>query len=168
MGRGRQEVTVAGTGLLDPGSATDRPGYHGVVSRPTWTVTGHGRARVTAFLVGIAALVCVLVSHSPAMAPAAAMPTMVVTSVLDGGAAEGHPGAAMACGGMGGSGASHACLSAVNLLLVVAFALVLAIVVTGRPRRGGPASGPGARGPAARGAPPWTVLSRSQLSVIRV
>ncbi len=145
----------------------------------TWTLCGHGRARAVAALVGLAVLVCVLVSHSPAAtaattSPAQAMPTMTVSSpdsVVDpvlGGAAVGPPGPVMDCGAMGGSGAAHVCLAAVSALVLAALAVVLAVVVGGWVRRGSPVSEPTGYVVAAWGAPPWTVLSRSQLSVIRV
>jgi len=146
----------------------------------TWTLCGHGRVRAVAALVGLAVLVCVLVSHSPAAtsattSPAQAMPTMAVSSSADavvdpvlGGAAVGLPGAVMDCGEMGGSGAVHVCLAAVSALVLVALAVVLAIVVGGWVRRGSPVSGPTGYVMVAWGVPPWTALSRSQLSVIRV
>lgn len=151
---------------------------HGV-RQMTWTLCGHGRARaVVSALVGLAVLVCVLVSHSPAAtsattSPAQAMPTMAMSSadaamdpVL--GTAAVPPGAMVDCGGMGGSGAADGCLAAVGALVLVALAVVVAIVAGGWVRRGSPVSGPTGYVVAAWGAPPWTVLSRAQLSVIRV
>lgn len=133
--------------------------------------------RAVAALVGLAVLVCVLVSHSPVAtsattSPAQAMPTMAVSAdaamdpVL--GTAAAPPDAMVDCGGMGSSGAVHDCLSAVGALVLVAFAVVLAVVVGGWVRREGSAPGPTGYVVEAWGAPPWTVLSRSQLSVIRV
>jgi len=151
--------------------------YHRGVRRTTWTLCGHGRVRAVAALVGLAVLVCVLVSHSPpatsAMtSPAQAMPTMAVSSAdaaMDSvlGTAAMPPGAMLDCGGMGGSDAAHVCLAAVSALVLAALAVVLA-VVGGWARRGRPVSGPTGYVVEAWGAPPWTVLSRSQLSVIRV
>lgn len=148
--------------------------YHRQVPQLTWTLSGHGRVRAVAALVGLAVLVCVLVSHSPAAtstitSPAQAMPTMTVSSadaVMDPvlGTAAAPPGAMMDCGGMGGSGAAHVCCTAMSALVLVA----LAVVVGGWARRGRPVSGPTGYVVEAWGAPPWTVLSRSQLSVIRV
>lgn len=140
----------------------------------TWTLSGHGRVRAVAALVGLAVLVCVLVSHSPlATSAAQAMPTMTVSStdavmgpVL--GTAPVPPGAMMDCGGMGSSGAVHACLAAVSALVLAALAGVLVVVAGAWVRRGSPVSGPTGYVVEAWGAPPWTVLSRSQLSVIRV
>jgi hypothetical protein len=128
-----------------------------------------------AALVSLAVLMCVLVSHSPAAtsamtSPAQAMPTMAVSSAdaaMDSvlGTAAVPPGAMVDCGGMGGSGAAHMCLAAVSALVLT---VVLAIVVGGWARRGKPVSGPTGYVVEAWGAPPWTVLSRAQLSVIRV
>lgn len=151
-------------------------GYHRDVRQMTWTRCGHARVRAVAALVGLAVLVCVLVSHSPAAlsamtSPAQAMRTMAVSAeaaidpVL--GTATVQPGAMLDCGGMGGLGADG-CLAAVSTLVLVAFAVVLVIVVGGWARRGSPVSGPTGYVVEAWGAPPWTVLSRSQLSVIRV
>lgn len=150
--------------------------YHPQVPRTTWTLCGHARVRAVAALVGLAVLMCVLVTHGPAAmsataSPAQAMPTMTMSAdaVVDpalGGAAVGQPGAVLDCAGMGGSG--HGCLAAVSALVLVALAVVVAIVAGGWVRRGSPVSGPTGYVVAAWGAPPWTVLSRSQLSVIRV
>lgn len=150
--------------------------YHRRVHQTTWTLCGRGRVRAVAALVGLAVLACVLVSHSPVAtsamtSPAHAMPTMAVSAdaamdpVL--GNAPVPPGAMLDCGGMGGSGADG-CLAAVRALVLVAFAVVLAIVVGGWVRRRSPVPGPTGYLVEAWGAPPWTVLSRSQLSVIRV
>lgn len=78
------------------------------------------------------------------------------------------PGAMVDCGGMGDSGATDGCLDAVSALALASLAVVLAVVVGGWVRRGGPVSGPTGYVVEAWGAPPWTVLTRSQLSVIRV
>lgn len=152
--------------------------YHRGMHRTTWALGSHGRVRAVAALAGLAVLVCVLVSHSPMAtspmtSPAHAMPTMAVSSgdaatdpVL--GTAAVPPGVMFDCGGMGGSGAMHDCLAAVSALVLVALALVLANIVGGWVRRGSSVSGPTGYVVEAWGAPPWTVLSRSQLSVIRV
>lgn len=142
--------------------------YRRGVRRMTWTLCGHGRVRALAALVGLAFLMCVLVSHSPVAtsamtSPAQAMPTMAMPSAdavmnpVLGDAAVGSPGAVMDCGGMGGSGAVHVCLAAVSALVPVALAVVLAFVVGGWVRRGSPVSGPTGYVVAAWGAPPWTV-----------
>lgn len=132
-----------------------------------------------AALVGLTVLVCVLVSDSPAstsatMSPSPAMSMMPVSSadavvdpVLQGPAA-GSPATVTDCGGMGGSGAAHGCVAAVSALALVAFAFVLAIVADGWVRRASPVPGPTGYAVEAWGAPPWTVLTRSQLAVIRV
>lgn len=152
--------------------------YHRGVRQTTWTLCGHGRVRAVAALVGLAVLVCVLVSHSPAAtsamtAPAHAMPTMAASSAdaaMDPvpGTAAVPPGAMSDCGGMSGSGAAHDCLAAVSALGLGALAVVLAIVADRWVRRESPVSGPTGYVVEAWGAPPWTVLSRAQLSVIRV
>lgn len=146
----------------------------------TWTLCGHARVRAVAALVGLAVFVCVLVSHGPVAisataSPAQTMPTMAMSSadadldpVLGGTAVGGQPRAVMDCGGMGGSDAVHRCVAAMSALVLVALAVVVAVVVSGWVRRGSPVSGPTGYVVEAWGAPPWTVLSRSQLSVIRV
>ncbi|WIX79235.1 hypothetical protein QRX50_49325 [Amycolatopsis carbonis] len=145
-----------------------------------WTLGGRSRVRAVAAVVCLAVLVCVLMSHSPAAtsateSPAHAMPTMAVPSSADAvvdpvlaDAAVALPGAMTDCGGMGGSGAAHGCLAAVSALVPVALAVVLATVAGRWIRWASPVSGPTGYVVAARGAPPWTVLTRSQLSVIRV
>lgn len=146
----------------------------------TWTFGGHARVRAVAALVSLAVLGCLLMSHGAAAisttaSPAQTMPTMAMSSadadldpVSGGAAVGGRPGAVTDCGEMGGSGAMHDCAAAMDALVLVALAVVVAVVVSGWVRRGSPVSGPTGSVVAAWGAPPWTVLSRAQLSVIRV
>lgn len=143
--------------------------------------SGHGWARVVAVLTGLAVVACVITSHSlvgmlSTTSPAQATMSMAVPSSgevmaapRDGATvAAGLGGPVMGCDGMSGSGAVHGCLAALTMLVLVALAVVLAVVAGGRGRHGGPLFVPSGYVVAARGAPPWTVLSRSQLSVIRV
>lgn len=151
------------------------------------TVTPERRRWLTAILVGLSFLVCVLASRGVGVAASESGPSETVASsaVTDMGGMVDAVGASatgaltmtmtmtmgaavMDCGGMGAGGA-NACVAAVAVLVLSAVATALVLVLRGvgeeHSNRVQLTEG---HAVSSTPAPPWTVLSLTQLSVSRV